>query len=210
LKGLPGRATRDWDAVAAALSDRYRVLALDQRGHGESARPDAYSFELMRDDLARFADALGLGRFSLLGHSAGGAVAYLFAEEWPERVERLVIEDAPPYGSDLPEAPAEPTEPVLFDWRIIAPITRQLNAPDPAWWGRLRDIAAPTLIVGGGATSDIPQDKLAEAARLIPDCRLVTIEGAGHFVHENKPDAFLEIVRGFLIGDDQEQEADSN
>ncbi len=93
MKGLPGRATRDWDAVAAALSDRYRVLALDQRGHGESARPDAYSFELMRDDLARFADALGLD------HSAGGAVAYLFAEEWPERVERLVIEDAPPTGA---------------------------------------------------------------------------------------------------------------
>ncbi len=46
-----------------------------------------------------------------------------------------------------------------------------------------------------------PQDQLAEVARRIPDCRLVTIEGAGHRVHDSKPDAFLGVVREFLVDD---------
>ena len=197
-----GRDAGSWDTVAAALSDRYRFLALDQRGHGESARPGIYSFELMRDDLARFVDALALERFTLLGHSMGGTVAYLFAEEWPGRIERLVLEDTPPpSGGPRRELPAEPPEPVPFDWRLAAPIFHQPSKPDPAWWGRLGEITAPTLIVAGGATSFIPQDQLAEVARRIPDCRLVTIEGAGHHLHDSKPDAFLGLVREFLVDD---------
>jgi pimeloyl-ACP methyl ester carboxylesterase len=197
-----GSDARTWDAVAVALSDRYRLLALDQRGHGESARPGVYSFELMRDDLARFADALSLRRLTLLGHSMGGTVAYLFAEEWPERLDRLIIEDTPPPSGGPPrEVPAEPPEPVPFDWRLVGPISRQLSEPDQAWWERLSKITAPTLIVAGGTTSPIPADQLAEVARKIPVCRLVTVEGAGHRVHETKPDAFLDVVRGFLAGD---------
>ena len=203
-----GRDAGTWDAVAAALSDRYRVLALDQRGHGASARPGVYSFELMRDDLARFADALGLERFTLLGHSMGGTVAYLFAEEWPGRVERLILEDTPPPvvgprrdAPAAPAAPAAPHEPVSFDRRLVDPLMRQLSAPDPAWWGRLGAITAPTLIVAGGATSFVPQDQLADVARRIPACRLAPVEGAGHRVHDNKPDAFLGVVRAFLVDD---------
>ena len=145
-----GEDARDWDEVAAALSSRYRVLALDQRGHGQSEYTPRYSFELMRDDLKNFVDALGLERFSLMGHSMGGLVALLFAEEHPERVQRLAIEDAaPPAGSGTrPEPPPEPPEPVSFDWRVVAPIRRQLNDADPVWWERLHRITAPTLIVG--------------------------------------------------------------
>jgi pimeloyl-ACP methyl ester carboxylesterase len=131
-----GEDASDWDEVAAALSNRYRVLALDQRGHGQSEYTARYSFELMRDDLRDFVDALGLEQFSLMGHSMGGLVALLFAEEHPERVQRLAIEGAaPPAGSDnRPEPPPEPPEPVSFDWRVVAPIRRQLNDADPAWW----------------------------------------------------------------------------
>ena len=70
LHGLGGRA-EEWDHVLLALADRYHVVALDQRGHGESSWPGNYSFEFMRDDLAAFADALALHRFSLIGHSMG-------------------------------------------------------------------------------------------------------------------------------------------
>src|SRR5215475_6087891 len=89
LHGLGGKA-EEWDHISLALADRYHVLVLDQRGHGESSWPGEYSFELMRDDLAEFADALALRRFTLIGHSMGGTVAYLFAEKWPERIIQLV------------------------------------------------------------------------------------------------------------------------
>jgi esterase len=70
-----GRDAHDWDTVSAALADRFRVLALDLRGHGESPRAPPFTFEQMRDDVVRFADALRLERFSLVGHSMGGTVA---------------------------------------------------------------------------------------------------------------------------------------
>jgi esterase len=195
-----GEDASDWDEVAAALSNRYRVLALDQRGHGQSEYTARYSFELMRDDLRDFVDALGLEQFSLMGHSMGGLVALLFAEEHPERVQRLVIEDAaPPAGSsNRPEPPPEPPEPVSFDWRVLDPIRRQLNDADPAWWDRLPRITAPTLVVGGGSTSHIPQEELEALSKLIPGCRLVTIEGAGHEVHSAQHEQFLAVVEEFL------------
>jgi esterase len=197
-----GKSAADWDGVVPALAERHRVLALDQRGHGESVRPGEYSFELMRDDLLRFVDVLRLGPFSLIGHSMGGTVAFLFAEEWPERIERLVIEDTPPPRGPgtMPEVPDEPSAPVPFDWRLLRPMLRQLNEPDPRWWERLPAITAPTLLLGGGPTSHVPQAMLGEVARAMPDCRLVTIDGAGHDIHGSRPEEFLEPVLLFLDG----------
>ncbi|AZB41541.1 alpha/beta hydrolase [Bacillus sp. FJAT-42376] len=193
-----GMSGESWDHAAAVLGEKYRVLALDQRGQGGSARPGKYSFELMCEDLLHFADAMNLETFTLLGHSMGGTVSYLFSEIFPERVEQLIVEDTPPPFPDKPlDIPSEPSDPLPFDWAVVPSIMRQLNEPNPNWWARLPDISAPTLIIGGGA-SHIPQDKLKEVSELIPDCELVTIEGAGHFVHDEKLPEFLAAVEYFL------------
>jgi esterase len=159
----------------------------------------------MRDDLKAFADALSLDRFTLIGHSMGGTVASLFSERWPERLERLVLEDTiPPYPGIMDpsesEPPEEAPEAVPFDWRVLTSIVRQLYNPDLSWWNDLPMITVPTLIIGGGSTSHVPQEKLAEAAHLIPDCRLTTIEGAGHAVHRTRPGEYKDILRDFLFG----------
>ena len=67
------------------MTDRYRVLALDQRGHGESgwASADAYSNTEMVDDAAAFVTAMGLKRPPLLGLSMGGMVAINYAGQRP-------------------------------------------------------------------------------------------------------------------------------
>ncbi|WDL99535.1 alpha/beta fold hydrolase [Alicyclobacillus sp. ALC3] len=194
-----GQSGASFDAVAATLARKYRVLALDLRGHGGSARPGTYSFELMRDDLRQFANTLGLESFTLLGHSMGGTVSYLFAEAYPDRIVQLIVEDTPPPFPDKQlEIPPEPAQPLPFDYFVVPPIFRQLNDPDPAWWQQLPEISAPTLIVGGGSTSHIPQDKLEEVSKLIPNCELVTVEGAGHNVHSVNLPAFLDAVTRFL------------
>jgi pimeloyl-ACP methyl ester carboxylesterase len=97
LHGITGHA-RTWDTLAEALAPQWRVLALDQRGHGDSdSAPDGdYTTGAMADDLAAFADALGYRRFTLLGLSMGGRVAMDFAGAHPDRVERLVIVDIAP------------------------------------------------------------------------------------------------------------------
>jgi pimeloyl-ACP methyl ester carboxylesterase len=78
------------------FSEGRRVLALDQRGHGESSNlgsPDAYGIEIQSADLQSFLDALGIRRCHLLGHSMGGMVAMRFALGHPDHVASLVLMD---------------------------------------------------------------------------------------------------------------------
>jgi len=102
LHGVTGHA-RTWDEEAAILAERYRVLALDQRGHGDSeAAADCdYTVAAMSADLTAFVDALGLDQVSVVGLSMGGRVAIAFAGQAPRRVERLVVVDI---GPDISEA----------------------------------------------------------------------------------------------------------
>jgi esterase len=97
LHGFTGHA-RSWDAFAEAMTDNYRVLALDQRGHGETAwaSADAYGVADMADDLEAFVRALGLSRFTLLGLSMGGMVAIEYAGRRPPELAACVIVDIGP------------------------------------------------------------------------------------------------------------------
>src|SRR4030095_15151307 len=76
LHGVTGHA-RTWDEEASALASRYRVLALDQRGHGDSepARDADYTVATMADDLTAFADALGLAPVAIVGVALCGVSA---------------------------------------------------------------------------------------------------------------------------------------
>ena len=82
---------RTWDTVARHLARRFRVLALDQRGHGESAHAADYHELRLVGDLAGFADDLGLERFAVVGFSIGGNAAASYAALYPDRVGRAVI-----------------------------------------------------------------------------------------------------------------------
>jgi 3-oxoadipate enol-lactonase len=197
LHALGGRAA-SWAPVIDSLADRFCMYAVDLRGHGASDRPGDYAFRLMRDDIIGMLDSLGLARVTLLGHSMGGVVAFLVAMEQPDRVERLIVEDAsPPYRRDRP-VPERPADAELdFDWAVVPAVVGQVNAGDPAAWQGLAAITAKTLLIGGGPDSHVRQDKIAEAAARIPHCELVTIP-AGHLVHENRPQEFINTVTAWL------------
>ena len=97
LHGFTGHA-RSWDVLARAMCNRYRIFALDQRGHGETAwAPDAaYDTDEMVQDLQAFVRALNLAAFHLLGLSMGGIVAFHYAGTRPSELQRLVIVDIAP------------------------------------------------------------------------------------------------------------------
>ncbi|WP_328890836.1 alpha/beta fold hydrolase [Streptomyces sp. NBC_00316] len=193
-----GGDSRTWTWIAGRLAADHRVYALDFRGHGLSDWPGRYSFELFRDDLHAFMEARNLSGATVVGHSLGGAAACLLAEQEPGLIGRLVIEEAPPLiPLDPPRGPAErPDGELDFDWPVVPSIDAQLNDPDPAARERLGEITAPTLVIGGGHSSQIAQDQLASMAERIPDCRFVTIE-AGHLVHTARPEEFLSALRSF-------------
>jgi 3-oxoadipate enol-lactonase len=81
-----------WDEQAPALSERFRLLRYDHRGHGGSpVPPDPYKIEVLGRDVLVLLDRLEVGCFSFCGLSIGGMVGMWLAGEVPERVERLVL-----------------------------------------------------------------------------------------------------------------------
>ena len=91
-----GAASGHWfDFVAAAFAADYHVLALDQRGHGDSAwvEPPAYSYHDYAADIDKVAAKLDLRDFILVGHSMGGMVSTVYAATYPGRMKKLVIVD---------------------------------------------------------------------------------------------------------------------
>ena len=93
LHGLASNA-RIWDLTAPLLTGGFRVIALDQRGHGLSDKPDGgYDFASITGDVAAFVQALGLERPALAGHSWGANVALQFAADRPDGVSALALVD---------------------------------------------------------------------------------------------------------------------
>ena len=195
-----GERVASWDDVAAQFATRFRVVALDLRGHGASSWPGKYSFTLMRDDVLGVLDALDLQDLVLIGHSMGGTVAFLVAQAQPGRIARLVVEDAPPPFPRERPVPERPAGELPFDWAVVPAIVEEVNDPTLRWWKHLPEITAPTLLIGGGPTSHIPQELLIDVAKAVPNCTLITI-AAGHDVHESQPDAFAETVLNWLGND---------
>lgn len=251
MHGIRGYA-ETFAGVAQALLPQRRTIALDQRGRGRSdwdPQRRYHTDTYVADQLA-VADALGLERFDLLGHSMGGINAIVLASRHPQRVRRLVIEDAgpgafehspgasriqrelaaTPAGFDDWEAacaylralrpsvseaarqqrlqemlrPRRAEEGAGFTWRYdLAGIAAVRLNPDPArvvdLTPHVRALACPTLVLRGGR-SDYLQPAMAQAmADANPRVRWAEIADAGHYVHDDQPEAFHRAVCDFLL-----------
>ena len=94
LHGFQSNA-HTWDTFSFAMADTYHVLALDQRGHGDTSwAPNGhYTSETFISDIVGFIDALHLAPTLLVGHSMGGRHAAMVAADYPDKVKKVVIVD---------------------------------------------------------------------------------------------------------------------
>ncbi|MBI5696069.1 MAG: alpha/beta fold hydrolase [Nitrospirae bacterium] len=217
-----GATARLWHRQLGALSKSFRVLAPDLPGFGGSGRsPDIKGVRDYAGFLARFMDALGLKRASLVGSSMGGWAACWFAREFPERLDRLVL--ISPAGLYLPDDPPMPVSGVIEELRRaysgpaeapaasgVRPNDELLNGIDtllclenaggftPDLGGRLSGITARTLIVWGSEDRVIPVSYADEFARRIPGSRLAVLDGAGHLPYIDSPESVTGLLAGFL------------
>jgi esterase len=120
LHGFQSNA-HTWDTFSHAMADTYHVLALDQRGHGDSAwAPDGnYAPEASVSDIVGFITALRLAPTAVIGHSMGGRNAAMVAAEHPELIRKVVIVDTaaefPPAMRRQQPATDAPPQPETFD-----------------------------------------------------------------------------------------------
>jgi pimeloyl-ACP methyl ester carboxylesterase len=87
-----------WNDFGRRFKDRFHILAIDQRGHGDSGwcTRSRYDLEDFYLDLRAMVEARGLTRFTLIGHSLGGRVSMLYASRHHQELERLVLVDITP------------------------------------------------------------------------------------------------------------------
>lgn len=96
----------------SGLSDRYRVIAIDMRGHGESAKPDhGYHIERLSADVHEFLVGNNLNGVTLLGHSMGSSVIWGYWQQYgPDRLSKLILDDQMPMITANPAWTAQEKE----------------------------------------------------------------------------------------------------
>jgi len=202
-----GRSSAFFKNQIAALAARFRVLAVDTRGHGASPRGSApFTLEQFAQDLRDFLDARGIGQTNLLGCSDGGNIALLFALRQPERVRKLVLDGANlrPSGMALPLRLAVGAGYALAS--AAAPVSSlaraekerlSLMAREPRISeAELSRLSAPTLVLAG--TRDVIRaSHTRRIAAAIPGARLRFLPG-GHGVAAENAGAFNAAVLEFL------------
>ena len=109
-----------YDLVAPELAKNHRVIAPDQRGHGQTTQaPTGYDWPTLAADVASLMSHLDIDKFSVLGHSWGGNVAINLAADYPNQVSSLVMIDGRFFGARL------------RSWRFDTYRTRQSEKAKP-------------------------------------------------------------------------------
>ena len=96
LHGL-GSTKKDWEAQVPFFAENYRVITPDLRGHGNSTKPEKdYGVAFMVEDIKQLLEQLQVKKASLIGFSMGGAVAFQFAYDYPDHLDKLIIVNSSP------------------------------------------------------------------------------------------------------------------
>lgn len=213
IHGAGGTGQKWHRQIAGLMAAGCRALAPDLPGHGESEGPGRASIAEYADLVAAWMDALGLRRAGVAGHSMGGAIVLQLALQgapaaWlgliatgaklrvhPSFLARLSERDAPEQFvqalfSSPPDAALVSAE--RDAWRATDPHVRlgDFQACDRFdVVGQLGGIAQPALVLVGREDKMTPVKFSNYLAHEIPDSRLVIVEGAGHYVQLEQPEA---------------------
>jgi pimeloyl-ACP methyl ester carboxylesterase len=205
--------------IAYLVKHGFQVIAMDNRGHGESDKlydPKVYGAVLMAEDARRLLDHLGLARAHVMGYSMGARISAFLALAHPERVRSAVFAGLAgnmvrPVAGTGPIAHALEAESIddvtnatartfrAFadktgsDRRALAACIR--GAREPLTRDMVGQIACPVLVVAGG--DDVIAGPVDDLARLIPGAEAVTVPRRDH-MRTVGDRAYMESVLNFL------------
>jgi len=211
--------------LAASLSPAWRVIALDQRGHGHSSHAPTYQRADYLGDLEALFAHLNLPQAVLLGNSLGGVNAFQFAARHPEQVSALVIEDIGAIVTDdisfiLPWSGVSPTRDALIakvGERFAPYLADSFRQTPEGWtlafepremvasqnslcgdhWHDFLATTCPALLIRGTQSRVTTAERLEQMASRRPNTTLLTLEG-GHILHMDQPALFNAAVSELL------------
>lgn len=217
-------SSRYMEPLALALAaNGYRVLAPDLPGYGESVHGSpqrALSMKCLSDALFRWANAAGVQRACFIGNSFGCQVLTMLAVEHPSVVDRLVLQ-GPTVDPHARNLLAQIGRAIVNGRRERNRSSAALGRVDYAKAGPLRVITSmkrlisdrmelrlplvhvPCLVVAGSRDPVAPLAWAKLACELLPDARLIVIEGATHTMNYVYPFSFAQAVKAFLQAQSQ-------
>lgn len=204
-----GETLHIFDGVIGGLAERYRVVALDTRGHGKSERgTEPLDFSTIAADVAGVMDLLEIPRAHVVGFSDGGNAAIHLALGHPEKAAGLVL-----MGANLNPGGVRPRYqlPIAAACRLAGAIARFDQKAVPKWEQlnlmvshpglkpeQLRAVRSPALVLAG--ERDLVKRGHTEAiAEAIPGARLEILPGETHFTLVKSPRVWS-LIREFLAG----------
>ncbi len=214
--------------LAEALAPEWRVISLDQRGHGHSEHSTDLSWEAFISDLAALLDYLAIDDpVILMGNSLGGTVAFRYAALNPGKVCAMVIEESPAeedadLGFMRDWAGTYPTREALaakIGERLAWSVEPSFRETPQGWtlafspvaladaqmglngdfWSDWLATDCPVLLVRGKDSRAVDGMMLERMAAKRANTDLVSFE-AGHVVHHDQPKTFAASVKAFLVG----------
>jgi pimeloyl-ACP methyl ester carboxylesterase len=192
--------------IIPRLAESYQVVVFDNRGVGQTDKPDIpYSIEMMADDTAGLLDALGIEQAHILGTSMGGRIAAALTLKHPRQVKSLILVST--IVKSLQGTPMTWARlrvklmlkiPLIRGPHPYYVVARQLEASrNYDCMDRLGEIQVPTLILHGKKDKSAPYH-LAEAMhRGIKDSQMLTFPG-GHLFFILRQKQFIEAITDFL------------
>ncbi|QSX40077.1 alpha/beta fold hydrolase [Shewanella cyperi] len=195
----------------AHFAKRYRVIAVDSRGHGQTPlATGALTYELIASDIAALLKQLGLGPVKLIGWSDGGIVGLWLALTEPDAVSQMAImgvniapDGAYDWDLDSLKAYREQIEHQLAlgdrrqDWPLLLQRVKLMDEQTPISHAQLQNISAPTLVMAGDEDVIRPEHTLA-IYRHLPRAQLAIFPGATHMLPSEAPDIFNAAVERFF------------
>jgi 3-oxoadipate enol-lactonase len=160
-----GSYSGHWAPLIPYLSPEYRVISFDNRGTGQSDKPDIpYTIKMMADDASGLLDAIGVDAAHVFGVSMGGMIAQEFALNYPSKLKSLILGCTHCGGTKTIHGFARQAQGIMTH----------------DTYDRLPQIKVPTLVIAGNADRLIPADNSRILASKIPSAELVILENAGH------------------------------
>lgn len=188
------------------LAPRHTV-SVSLRGRGKSEAPEAgYSFEDHVEDLDAIISELDLPPFCLIGFSVGVAFAIRYAQDHPDSMAGLVIQDWPAhYRAQTTEWMENAIAKQLGPEHVIRAIQRESTTVE--LWDDLEKLKCPVLIMRGGQSGSLLSHEDAQRYQsLLLHAHLVVLDNAGHYVWHPDYETFLAHISGFLASLDAERD----